>query len=370
MVVGVSRGGAPASAVLCINTGSSSVKAALVAADGSTERRDAPLAGDDDLEPTIDGLVDDLLARRDEPDVVGHRVVHGGADFSGPVFIDDDVLARLRALIPLAPLHQPRAIAAIEQLRRRLPNRPQVACFDTAFHRRLPEAAQRLPLPDRFWAAGVRRYGFHGLSYEYVVGRLGARLGSRAVVAHLGSGSSLVALYDGRPVDTTMSLTPGGGLVMATRSGDLDPGVVLHLLKLEPSRERVGAVLEQESGLAGISGTTGDMLALLDASAGDARAEEAVQAYVTSVAKHVAALVTVLGGLDVLVFTGGIGAGSPDVRTAVVNRLAPIGFALDPDANARNDLVSATSAQLTVLVVQTDEEAVIARQAREVVAQI
>lgn len=352
--------------VLCINTGSSSVKGALVAADGSSERHAVTLEHHADPAPAVDAVVDELLGRG-TPGVVGHRVVHGGADFAAPVLVDDAVLDRLRALVPLAPLHQPQAVAAIEHLRRRLPDVPEVACFDTAFHRRMPESAQRLPLPDRYWDAGIRRYGFHGLSYEYVVGRLGATLGARAVIAHLGGGSSLVALRGGRPVDTTMSLTPGGGLVMATRSGDLDPGVVLALLRLEGNAERVGAVLEEESGLAAISGRGGGIKELVEASRDDGSAREAVDAYVTSVAAGVAGFVTMLGGLDVLVFTGGVGAASGEIRAAIARRLAPLDVDVDGDANAAGaEDVTAAGGRVSVLVVPTDEEAVIARHSRTV----
>jgi acetate kinase len=351
--------------VLCMNAGSSSLKAARFRADdGVVERRSLPLTGAEELSAVVDEAVDGLIGDGLRPDVIGHRVVHGGPDFAGPVKIDDAVVARLCELVPLAPLHQPAAIAVIEQLRDRMPDVPHVACFDTAFHRRLPESAQRLPLPARYWAAGVRRYGFHGLSYEYVVGRLGDELGARSVIAHLGSGASLVALRDGSPVDTTMSLTPGGGVVMATRSGDLDPGVVLHLLRLEGRPEDVAVILERESGLLGISGRTGDMRALLAASPHDDRAREAVTAFVTSVAKHIAALTTVLGGLDTLVFTAGIGAGSADIRAAVAERIHHLGVELSEADNERGgERISAPDAACTVLAVPTDEEAVVGAQA-------
>jgi acetate kinase len=356
---------ASSAAALCMNAGSSSLKAALFRADdGVVERRSLPLTGQEELPVVVDQAVDGLIGAGPCPDVIGHRVVHGGADFSGPVKIDDAVVARLRALVPLAPLHQPAAIAVIEQLRDRMPDVPHVACFDTAFHRRLPELAQRLPLPERYWDAGVRRYGFHGLSYEYVVGHLGAELGARSIIAHLGSGASLVALRDGSPVDTTMSLTPGGGLVMATRTGDLDPGVVLHLLRLEGRPEDVALILERESGLLGISGRTGDMRVLLDASARDRRARAAIDAFVTSVAKHVGALTAVLGGLDTLVFTGGIGAGSAEIRAAVAHRLGHLGVVLSGAENEGGAArISVPDSACTVRVVTTDEEAVVGAQA-------
>ena len=352
---------------LAINTGSSSLKGALVHGEETTARREIHLSGADELASGLHEVVDDLLGSG-APDVVGHRVVHGGPDFAGPTIVDDDVIERLRDLAKFAPLHQPAAISAIEHLRDRMESVPQVACFDTAFHRRLPYAAQRLPLPARYWEEGIRRYGFHGLSYEYVVGHLGARLGSRCIVAHLGSGASLVALRDGEPVDTTMSLTPGGGLVMATRSGELDPGVVLQLLALEGRPERVAAVLEQESGMFGLSGSTGDARALLERAPDDRDARLAIDAFVISVAKYIAAFTTVLGGLDTLVFTGGIGRGSAEIRSAIAERLAHLGVDLSAAENQRGaERISPPDARCAVFVVATDEESVIAAHARDAV---
>jgi acetate kinase len=351
---------------LCLNTGSSSLKAALVRNGETVQRSEQLVQGPGALRAAVDQALDGLLAGG-APDVVGHRVVHGGPDFSGPAIIDSEVLERIRALVDLAPLHQPAAVAAIELVQQRLPDVPSVACFDTAFHRRLPEAAQRLPLPARYWDAGVRRYGFHGLSYEYIVGHFGDRLGPRTVIAHLGSGASLVALRDRVPVDTSMSLTPGGGCVMATRSGELDPGVVLLLLTLESDRE-VGRVLEHESGMFGLSGSTGDARTLLERMERDDQAAQAIDAFVVSVAKYVAAFTTVLGGLDTLVFTGGIGAGSAEVRSAIAARLAHLGVVLRDDRNQRSEeVVSEPGSRCEVLVALTDEEAVIAKQALNLV---
>jgi acetate kinase len=361
--VGVS----PSPVALSINTGSSSLKAALGDDTGVAQRLDIHLDGPDALAPALDGVIDELVGDAPGPAVVGHRVVHGGADFAGPTLITDSVLDQLRALTPYAPLHQPAAIETIERLRTRLPDVPQVACFDTAFHRRLPESAQRLPLPERYWTAGLRRYGFHGLSFEYIVGELGDRLGARAVIAHLGGGSSLAVLRDGAPVDTTMSLTPGGGLIMATRSGDLDPGVVLELLRLEGDAARVGEILERESGLRGISDQTGDVSTLVDASNDDERARAAIAAFALSAAQHIAAATTVLGGLDTLVFTGGVGAASAPIRWEIAGRLAHLGVVLDPDANdAAAAVISPNGADCTVFALPTDEESVIIMQALRV----
>ena len=247
-----------AGTILCVNAGSSSLKAALYTSDedgcggglGLLGRANVAVAGggyDAALDGVLSGFAEPGLPA---PTAVGHRVVHGGPSYAGPVVIDSDVLDDLRSLVPFAPLHQPASIAGIEVLAARCPGVPQVACFDTAFHRRMPEVAQRLPLPDDLWQAGVRRYGFHGLSYEHVVASLGADIGARAVVAHLGSGSSMAAIRDGLPVDTTMGLTPTGGLVMSTRSGDLDPGVTVYLLRergLGP--DELEALLDRGSGM-------------------------------------------------------------------------------------------------------------------------
>lgn len=354
---------------LCINTGSSSLKAALVHEDGRIERYATPLGHDGDAGEAVAAACDALLPGG-SPDVVGHRVVHGGPDFVAPVLVDAVVVERLRALVPLAPLHQPAALAGIEAAARRLPGVPEVACFDTAFHHPLPALARRLPIPAHYADEGVQRYGFHGLSYESVVGHLGPSIAPRTVIAHLGSGSSLVALRDGVPVDTTMGLTPGGGVVMATRSGDLDPGVVLFLVQHESDAARVGTVLEDESGLLALSGTTADVRELETAAVHDERAQFALDAFVLGVAKGVAALTAVLGGLDLLVFTGGVGAGSRVVRAGVAARLAWLGVDVEPAANARGDeLLSGAGARVVVLAVETDEETVIARHAWAVTAE-
>jgi acetate kinase len=357
----------PRPVALCVNTGSSSLKAARGDDAGLTQRREVDLDGPDALPAALDRVIDELGGGDAAPAVVGHRVVHGGADLTGPTLITDAVLDQLRALVPYAPLHQPAAIETIERMQTRLPDVPQVACFDTAFHRRLPESAQRLPLPKRYWTAGLRRYGFHGLSFEYIVGRLGDRLGARSVIAHLGGGSSLAVLRDGNPVDTTMSLTPGGGLVMATRSGDLDPGVVLELLRLEGDAARVGEILERESGLVGLSDQTGDVKTLVEASDHDERARAAIDAFTLGAAQHIAAATTVLGGLETLVFTGGVGSASAPIRQAIVERLEHLGVAIDAPANSEGlEIVSPSDAACTVFALPTDEESVIAHQAIQV----
>lgn len=304
------------------------------------------------------------------PDAVGHRVVHGGPDHSGPVLVDDALLAELRALVPLAPLHQPAALDSIDVARARLRDVTHVACFDTAFHRALPDVAQRLAVPEDWWRAGARRYGFHGLSYEHVLETLGPedRRG-RAVLAHLGSGASLAAVLDGRSRDTTMGLTPTGGLVMATRSGDLDPGVAAWALRTGSARdpETLEQLLDRDSGLRGISTTTGDMRILLDARAHDPRAALAVEVFVHELRKHVGAMAAVLGGMDLLVFSGGIGERSATIRAEVAAGLGHLGVELDAEANAAGrPMISAPGSRCRVRVVPADEEQVIARHTRAV----
>jgi acetate kinase len=344
------------------------LKSALIRDGTTVARHHATIHSADQITSAVDAVIDTILDGQ-APDVVAHRVVHGGEAFVAPVIADDAVVEQLGTLVDLAPLHQPAALVGIARARDRLPDIPSVACFDTAFHHDLPEVARRLPLPNWCWDAGIRRYGFHGLSYEYLVGALGDALGPRAVLAHLGSGSSLVALADGTPVDTSMSLTPGGGLLMATRSGDLDPGVVLALLRRPDAQiHGVEELLEHESGIRGLSDGTGDFEDLLAVADQDARAALALQAFARSVSKEIAGAVAVLGGLDTLVFSGGIGANSPWARAAVVENLAHLGVHLDQAANLTGASVISTAGS-TVIVhkVETDEELILARHALRVV---
>jgi acetate kinase len=353
--------------VLCINTGSSSLKTAVFAADGDRlserARLEQPVRAGA-LQATLDGSLTEF---RDQamppPSAVGHRVVHGGATRADPTLIDDRVLDELQQLVPFAPLHLPASIAGIELMQERCPGIPQVACFDTAFHRRMPEAAQRLPLPRELWDAGVRRYGFHGLAYESVVDVLGDDLGERAVLAHLGSGASMTAVVEGVSVDTTMGLTPTGGLVMSTRTGDLDPGVAVHLLREQGfDPDGLERLFDGGSGLLALSGGTGDMKALLERRPTDARAALAIDIFCRQARKHVGALTTVLGGLDTLVFSGGIGERSAPIRAEICDGLEHLGVWLDAERNERDEpVISKTGAACTVRVVQADEELVIAR---------
>lgn len=238
---------------------------------------------------------------------------------------------------------------------------PQIACFDTAFHRTLPEYAARLPLPYEFWTKGIRRYGFHGLSFESIVHTLGSELPPRVIVAHLGNGCSLCAIRDGKSVDTTMGLTPTGGVMMGTRSGDLDPGVLLHLLRVEGySAEKLDQLLNHESGLQGVSGKTSDMRQLLAST--DKGADLAVEMFCYSIAKFIAAMVVALGGVDLLVFTAGIGEHAAPVRSNICSRLGHLGIALDESANRKNaDVINASESGCEVRVIPTDEELQIAR---------
>lgn len=301
---------------------------------------------------------------------VGHRVVHGGPDYSHPVLIDDAVLARLESFIPLAPLHQLTNLGPIRVIRRRRPDLPQVACFDTAFHRGHPEIADRFALPRSLYEDGVRRYGFHGLSYEYVSAQLRAldpeAAAGAVVIAHLGSGASACALLNGQSQDSTMSFTALDGLPMGTRCGALDAGVVLHLIEQKGmSPAEVGHLLYHDSGLKGLSGISSDMRELMASAAPEAAL--AVDYFCLKVAQAVAQFAVTLGGLDALVFTAGIGEHSAPIRERIVERLGILGMRLSPDANAEADgareprRIDAPDSACRAFVIPTDEETMIAR---------
>jgi acetate kinase len=299
---------------------------------------------------------------------VGHRVVHGGVKFSGPVQVTAEVLAALKALVPLAPLHQPHNLAAIEAVSLHAPHLPQVACFDTAFHRTQPPVAQSFALPRRYAEEGVRRYGFHGLSYEYVASALpgiDARAAAgRAVVAHLGNGASMCALRGGRSVASTMGFTALDGLPMGTRCGSLDPGVLLYLMDRHGLDARaLEGILYRESGLLGVSEVSSDMRALL--ASPDPRAAEAVDLFVYRIGRELGSLAAALGGLDALVFTGGIGENAAAVRARVCRDAAWLGLVLDEPANeAGGPRISAGDSRVAAWVVPTNEELMIARHTR------
>jgi acetate kinase len=296
---------------------------------------------------------------------VGHRVVHGGARFNGPTILTADVLRELYQLVPLAPLHQPHNLAAIEAVYERLPGIPQVACFDTSFHRGQPAVAELVPLPRELRQQGLQRYGFHGLSYEYIASVLPqvapevAR--GRVIVAHLGSGSSLCALREGKSLDSTLGFTALDGLCMGTRPGSIDPGVVLHLFQgLNMTAKEVETLLYKKSGLLGISGISNDMRDLLGR--GEPPARLAVDYFVYRVAKEIGALTAVLGGIDALVFTAGIGENSPEIRQRICASSAWLGIELDDVANSKaQPKISNARSGPAVWVIPTNEELMIAR---------
>lgn len=385
--------------ILVINSGSSSVKFALfdLAADeprrvwqGALERIgfDAGRFTATDVRGTF--LIDETLAipnhvvaldlllgwvegRMSQKDLVavGHRVVHGGEECDCSLLVTPPLEARLKRLIPLAPLHLPHNLAGIVAVRLRCPDLPQVASFDTAFHHGLPRVARLTGLPRRFEEDGIRRYGFHGLSYEYVIEEVRRRDGDaaadgRVIVAHLGNGASMAAIKDGHSVETTMGFSTLAGLPMGTRPGDLDPGVLLHLLiEKQISAEALQDLLYDASGLLGISGLSPNMADLLARQDGP-EAAEAIEFFCHHSRRHLAGLTAALGGLDRLVFTGGIGANSPEIRARICEGLGYLGLALDADRNAGQErVVSADCSPLLIEAFKTDEEVVIARHARD-----
>jgi len=274
---------------------------------------------------------------------VGHRVVHGGTRFIAPVTVDANTIAELKDLTELAPLHQPHNVAAIEAVAAALPRVRQVACFDTAFHATQPEVAARFALPERYWQAGIRRYGFHGLSYEAIVHRLGTDLPKRMVIAHLGNGASMAAVKDGKCVATTMGFSALDGLMMGTRGGSIDPGVLIHLLREGMDRAGLEKLLYHESGLLGVSGISADMKTLLGSD--DPRAKLAIEMYCLRIARELGSLTAALGGIDALIFTGGVGENAAPIRDKV-------------------QALSQWLGPIDVRVVPTDEELTIARHAR------
>jgi acetate kinase len=301
---------------------------------------------------------------------VGHRVVHGGSAFAAATLIDASVIATLESLCPLAPLHEPHHLATIRAIAAVAPQLPQVACFDTAFHHGQPWVAKSFALPRELAEAGVIRYGFHGLSYEYIASALGQRApelaAGRVVVAHLGAGASMCAMLEGKSVDTTMGFTALDGLPMATRCGALDPGVLLYLLQeRRMTADELVPLLYQQSGLLGVSGVSSDMRELQRSS--DPRARQAIDLFVFRIARELGALSASLGGLDGLVFTAGIGEHSAEVRRRVCEAGRWLGIALDRDANERGaERISAPNSRVSVWVIPTDEERMIARQTIEV----
>lgn len=322
-----------------------------------TDRR-ADLPGAHECIPAIFTALDGSGLPR--PAAAGHRIVHGGMFYTAPTRIDAQVQERLKQLVPLAPLHLPAQIELIQAISTHYPDLPQVACFDTAFHAAMPEVARRLPLPRNLYDQGVRHYGFHGLSYEYILSRLGQRLSTRIIIAHLGNGASLAAVRDGSPIDTSMGLTPTGGFMMSTRSGDLDPGVLLYLLRAGYSSDQVDRMLNRESGLLGISESSSDVKTLLEKRDRDPLAEEAIRMFCYGIRKFIGAYAAVLGGLDTLVFTGGIGEHAAPVRAEICSGLEFLGVELDTEQNAKHAEVISRG-KCTVRVIPTDEDLMIAR---------
>jgi len=386
--------------LLTINTGSSSLKAALYQLDASersiisarAERIGLPgshltvadAAGavlvdqKEDL-ASHDAAIPALLSwlRRQDLDRelagVGHRVVHGG-QYREPRRIDDALIRAVEALVPIDPDHLPQALAAIKAVARIHPTLPQVACFDTGFHRTMPRVAQIYPLPRDLADAGVVRYGFHGLSYEFIVDQLRKidprAAGGRAIVAHLGNGASMAAVRDGVGIDTTMGFTPTGGLMMGARSGDLDPGVLLYLLQSRGvSPVALNDLVNRQAGLLGVSGTSGDVRDLLEKESADPRAAEAIELFCYLAKKSLGALAAALGGLDTLVFTAGIGEHAAPVRWRICAGLEFLGIALDPDLNQANaPIISRDGASVVVRVMATNEEIMIARHTKRVLS--
>jgi acetate kinase len=389
--------GAVAEALLTLNVGSSSIKFALfrhaepvparpelagqidgIGARPHLKAQDAAGRALDDVDLPIDGdgqhraalayLVEWLHAHEAGWSIagVGHRVVHGGQDYAQPILLDEAHIARLKDFIPLAPLHQPHNLAGIEAMRAALPGIPQIACFDTAFHRSQPAIAQIFALPRRLTAQGIRRYGFHGLSYEYIADVLPQHLDAdradgRVIVAHLGNGASMCAMIGRRSQATTMGFTALEGLMMGTRSGSLDPGVLLYLMAYAGmDLAALTRLLYEESGLLGVSGISSDMRVLL--ASDKAEAKEAVDLFCYRIVREIGSLAAAIGGLDALVFTGGIGEHAAPVREQVCRQLGWLGLELDAAANAGGaQRLSTATSRVAALVIPTNEEWMLAR---------
>ena len=380
--------------IMTINGGSSSIKFALFEVDGALKRilhgaveriglpeaalRVQGLAPADNFSRLVKapdhmeavGALMDWIEKRlghDSLTAIGHRVVHGGPKYSEPERITAEMVDDLKSLSPFDPEHLPEEILLTEAFHRRYPDLSQVACFDTAFHHEMPRVARMLPIPRRYEAQGVRRYGFHGLSYAYLMEEL-TRLGDpaaskgRAVLAHLGSGASLAAVLDGKSIDTSMSFTPTAGVPMGTRTGDLDPGLLWYLARTEKtSAKQFNEMVNFESGLLGMSETSSDMHELLDHEKQDVRAAEAIALFCYQVKKWIGSFAAALGGLDTVVFAGGIGENAPPVRARICDGLGFLGIELDEKRNAANEaVISAATGRVIVRVIKTDEEWMIA----------
>jgi len=358
--------------ILSLNGGSSSLKFAVYRTDLLRGQLACVEAGSDEASSDAETALTSVLSRvgpylEGEFGAVGHRIVFGGPVYAVPVRASDAVLRDLEAFVEIEPLHLRIELDLVRAARRKFPDIPHVLCFDTAFHRQCSAIAKRLPLPPGLDPL-LQRYGFHGLSYEYIASELGNGAGA-TVVAHLGSGASLCALEGGKPLDTTMGFSALGGLMMGTRPGDLDPGIVLRLLESRGyDAQRLSNLLYYKSGLLGVSGTTADMQSLISMADSDGRAAEAIELFVYQLRKYLGSMVAVLGGLKTLVFTAGIGEHAPLIRAAVCQRLDYLGVRLDDAANQRNErVISHPESRVTVLVVPTDENIMIARHALQLV---
>ena len=379
--------------ILCLNVGSSSCKFSLfdrgdkVAVSGEAERiglaggsltmRDAAGRKTEQqrnfrsISEAIDALVDEIRrATALAPDAVGHRVVHGGLTHAAPERITPELVADLKRLIPYDELHMPGAIAGIEAISKRMPDLPQIACFDTAFHRRMPLVAERFALPRALYDGGLRRYGFHGISYEYIMHSLGPNPPRRIVIAHLGNGASMAAVRDGVGIDTTMGFTPTGGFMMGTRSGDLDPGVLLYLLKVKGMNAgELENLVDHHAGLLGVSDLSSDVKTLLEKRGDDPAADLAIKIFCYQIRKQIGAFAAALGGLDLLIFTAGIGERAPEIRAEICEGLEHLGIVLDAERNALNsDTISSIASRCVVRVIHTDENLMIARHTRAVIS--
>jgi acetate kinase len=381
--------------ILCINGGSSSIKFHLYemglagkeqseqllargAVEGIGQKKGRVWFVDGQGASLVDRLLDEvqyetavaeiiaIVSGSDLPSIeaIGHRVVHGGPNHRSPRLVTPGVMDDLREHAAWAPLHMPGTIRLIEALGSELPGIAQVACFDTGFHGSMPEVASQLPLPRKFFDQGIRKYGFHGLSYEYVLSSLGKEARGRLIIAHLGNGASMVACSDGKPMDTTMGMTPLGGFMMGTRSGDLDPGILLYLIReWGYDAEALERLLDRQSGLRGVSGETANMVKLLELrAAGNPGAAMAVEMFAYQARKTIGALAAALGGVDYLVFTAGIGENAPLIRALICRDLEYLGIELDPAKNRENArVISSEQGRCRVLVVRSNEDLMIAR---------
>ncbi len=351
--------------VLALNSGSSSFKFGLYRMEAS---RAQELLSHTIHAPSAEEAVANLEKILSEsnvpkPTAIAHRVVHGGPALRQHCLIDASVVQQLEAAVAFAPLHMPAALSYIRLAQERFPGLPQVACFDTSFHAGLPDVARVLPIPRSLQMEGLQRYGFHGLSIESILHRLDANVRDRIVIAHLGNGASVTAVHRGKSIDTSMGLTPCGGVIMGTRTGDLDPGVLLYLLREKKfDAAMLADLMDHRSGLLGISGVSNDMRRLQEAASDNADARLAIQMFCYSVGKHIAAMVAALDGVDLLVFTGGIGENDAQVRLAICKYLSWIGVSLDDARNqAASNPVSGSASRCAVKVLSSREEEQIAR---------